>query len=92
MIGGLPQQDFNSNNNAFMDMETCRQYYRVDRRQINLVRFTFEAYEGVGVVTTLDAAAGIIVVCVAPGCETIAADVMADLSRRIRIEPADPPF
>jgi hypothetical protein len=67
-------------------MKTIRQYYRVDRRQINLVRFTFEAYEGVAVVTTLEAASGLIVVCSAPACKDLVADVMEDLSRDIRIE------
>jgi hypothetical protein len=71
-------------------MKTSRRYYRIDRRQINFVRFTFEAYEGVAVVTTLDAAAGIVVVCIAPGCETIVSDIMDDLSRHIQIEPAGP--
>jgi hypothetical protein len=67
-------------------MKTVRQYYRVDRRQINLVRFTFEAYEGVAVVTTLDAASGLIVICSAPACKDIVTDVMEDLSRDIRME------
>jgi len=72
-------------------MKTIRHYYRVDRRQINLIRFTIEAYEGIAVVSTLDAEAGLIVIRIAPGCETIASDIMRDLGRRIMIEPADPP-
>ncbi len=72
-------------------MRTVRQYYRVDRRRISLIKFIFEAYEGVAVVTTLDAATGEIVLSVAPGCETIADDVMADLTREFRIEPGASP-
>ncbi len=72
-------------------MRTVRQYYRVDRRRISLIKFIFEAYEGVAVVTTLDAAAGEIVLSVAPGCETIARDVMTDLTRECKIEPGASP-
>ena len=71
-------------------MRTSRLYYRVDRRQINLVRFTFEAYEGVGVVSTLDAATGLIVLSIAPGCESIAMDIMRDLGRQLRVETVEP--
>jgi hypothetical protein len=87
----LPENVFDSNKDDLNDMKTNRRYYRVDRRQINLIRFTFEAYEGVAVVTTLDAAAGNIMVCIAPGCEPVASEIMDDLSRRIHIEPAGPP-
>jgi hypothetical protein len=71
-------------------MQTTRQYYRVDRRQISMIRFVFEAYEGVAVVTTLDAAAGSIVLAVAPGCEATARDIMADLGRDFLIESMPP--
>ena len=67
-------------------MNTVKQFYRVDRRCINMVRFIFEAYEGVAVVTTLDAAAGAIVLAVAPGCETTAQAVMSDLGRHFLVE------
>jgi hypothetical protein len=67
-------------------METTGLYYRVDRRQINYVRFIFEAYEGVAVVTTLDAVKGHIGLAVAPGCEETAGRIMEDLGKQIRIE------
>ncbi len=73
-----------------MEMETSKQTYRVDRRRISFIRFVFEAYEGVAVVTTLDAAAGLIRLAIAPGCEGIAKDVMGDLSRSIMIQPVEP--
>lgn len=72
-------------------MKSVRQYYRVDRRRISLIKFIFEAYEGVAVVTTMDAKAGVIFLTVAPGCETVARDVMADLSRNVMIESCNPP-
>lgn len=69
-------------------LETSKQIYRVDRRQINLIRFIFEAYEGVAVVSTVEAATGLISLAVAPGCEAVAESVMDDLSKSILIEPA----
>jgi len=67
-------------------METTRLFFRVDRRQINFVRFIFEAYEGLAVVTTLDADKGQIGLAVAPGCEEMAGRIIEDLGRQFRIE------
>ena len=70
-------------------METARRLFRVDRRRISMIKFVFEAYEGLAMVTTLDAAAGIIALRVAPGCEAMAEAVLLDLSRRFIIEPVE---
>jgi hypothetical protein len=78
-----------NNGNHFVVMQTSKQKYRVDRRQISFIKFIFEAYEGVAVVTTLDPATGLISLAMAPGCEKLVRDVMDDLSRSILIEPID---
>lgn len=70
-------------------MKTVCRYYRVDRRRISLIKFIFEAYEGLAVVTTLDAEAGHIVLSIAPGCESLAEAVMANLGKDFLIAPAD---
>ncbi len=70
-------------------MRTTKQLYRVDRRQISLIRFIFEAYEGLAVVTTLDPTAGVVSLSVAPGCENTAKSIMDDLARDILIEPLE---
>jgi hypothetical protein len=70
-------------------LETSKHIYRVDRRQINLIRFIFEAYEGIAVVSTVEAATGLISLAVAPGCEAVAESVMDDLSKSILIEPVE---
>jgi len=70
-------------------MQTIRRYYRIDRRQISMLRFIFEAYEGVAIVTTIDSAKGIVVLRIAPGCEDIAHAVMDDFSRQFLVEPYD---
>lgn len=68
-------------------METSKQMYRVDRRRINFIKFIFEAYEGIAVVTTIEAATGLVRLAIAPGCEEIAQEIMGDLSRSLLIEP-----
>ncbi len=70
-------------------METIKRYYRVDRRHISFIKFIFEAYEGVAVVTTLDASLGIIMICASPQCGELADCIMGDLGRQFRIESFD---
>lgn len=67
-------------------MKTTKRYYRVDRRHISMVRFTFEAYEGIAVVSTLDNDKGRIVLAIAPGCESMVENIMADLGCHFLIE------
>lgn len=70
-------------------MKTARRVYRVDRRRISLIKFIFEAYEGLAMVTTLDPKAGVIALSIAPGCEKIAESVIMDLGKDFLIEPAN---
>lgn len=69
-------------------------YYRVDRRDISLLRFILEAYEGVATLTTLIPEEGIVKIQVAPGQEALVMELLEALcaSRDILIEPlAGPP-
>ncbi len=68
-------------------MKTSKRVYRVDRRRISMIKFIFEAYEGLAMVTTLDSEAGVIALFIAPGCEKMAESVISDLSRNFLIEP-----
>lgn len=68
-------------------METIRHAYRVDRRQINMIKFIFEGYEGVASVTTLDASSGHISVASAPGCEDLVKEIMAAMANVFIVEP-----
>ena len=52
------------------------------------MRFILEAYEGIAVLTTVDAQAGIVVIHVPPGCEADVNLVMEGLKQDILIEPA----
>jgi pantothenate kinase type III len=69
-------------------MRTVQSYYRVDRRKINIVKFIFEAYEGVATVTTIDATSGGIVVAMAPGCEEMVKEIMDEMAGKFSVEAA----
>jgi len=78
----------NQKENLFL--KTIQRYYRVDRKAISLVRFTFEGYEGIAGVTTLDPATGLIVLNIAPGCEQDVAQVIQDLQEQVYMEAVLP--
>jgi len=71
---------------AVEPVQTVKQYYRVDRRQIAFLRFIIEAYEGIAVMQTLDPQAGLIVLHIAPGCEADVDLVLEDLKKEIRMQ------
>lgn len=74
-------------------LHTTQRYFRIDRRDISYLRFILEAYEGVAVLTTVDARDGIVKVLIAPGSEYLVADLLDALraSRDILLEPFSNP-
>ncbi|QTA81741.1 Single-stranded-DNA-specific exonuclease [Desulfonema limicola] len=68
-------------------METIEKYYQVDRREISFLKFIFEAYDGIAVLTTIDAKSGRIVLKIPPGCEADADALITDMKKNIMIEP-----
>ena len=69
------------------ETSTASQLFRVDRKAVCFIRFIFEGYDGIAMVETIEPQAACIALHVAPGCETEAAAVIADLRREHRIEP-----
>jgi hypothetical protein len=74
-------------------LRSRRCYYRVDRRDISLLRFILEAYEGVASMTTVQPEEGLVMVAMAPGQERLATAVLSALGRRrdLRLEPVAAP-
>ncbi len=68
-------------------METIRKYYRVDRREICFLRFIFEGYDGIAILTTIDPGTGFVVLHISPGCEEAVEMILQDLKKEIIIEP-----
>jgi len=69
-------------------LKTKRKYLRVDRREICFIKFIFEAYKGIATITTVDPDQGIVILCVAPGCENDVEMILQDLKKDILIEQA----
>lgn len=67
-------------------MQGIKQYYRVDKSKIGLLRFIIEAYDNLALMTTLDQKEGLVVLNIAPGCEATAGALMDSLSADFYIE------
>jgi hypothetical protein len=67
-------------------VETIKKYYRVDRREISFLKFIFEAYDGLAVLTTIDSTRGIVVINIAPGCEADVKMILQDLKQNVMME------
>jgi hypothetical protein len=52
-----------------------------------MLRFILEAYEGIGLVTTVDADLGMIELSIAPGCEEEVAQILAAEGRNLQLRP-----
>lgn len=65
--------------------KTCvKQHFIILPSHIHLLRFIIEAYEGIGVVTTIDAGLGLIELSIAPGCEEDVAVILRSESGRLQ--------
>ncbi|MDY6824768.1 MAG: DUF4911 domain-containing protein [Thermodesulfobacteriota bacterium] len=71
--------------------ETIKQFYRVDRREISFIKYIFEGWDNMAVLTTLDRFAGTVMLSIAPGAESDVAAVLARLENGILIEAISPP-
>lgn len=68
-------------------MKCIKKYYRVDSKEIYFLRFIFEAYDGIAMMTTIDSMVGIVLLYIAPGCEADVEMILLDLKSQIMIEP-----
>ncbi len=62
-------------------MKTIVNEYIVDKTKIGFIRFIFEAHEGVGVITTIDAKKGHIKLIIAPDRLSTANLIIDDLKK-----------
>ena len=69
-------------------LNTIKKYFRVDRREIAFLKFIFEAYDGIVTITTVDPDQGVVLLCIAPGCEGDVEMILQDLKKDILIEQA----
>ncbi|MCG8685479.1 MAG: DUF4911 domain-containing protein [Desulfobacterales bacterium] len=67
-------------------MQTIVKEYVVEKTKIGFIRFIFEAYEGLAVVTTLDSATGHIKLTISPEQQDTAFMVIEDLKKDFYFE------
>jgi hypothetical protein len=67
-------------------LRITEKYYRIDRRNISFLKFIFEAYDGIAIITTVDRFNGIILFRIPPGCEKDVDEVLQDLKKNIWIK------
>ena len=68
-------------------MKTTKKYLRINRREIAFLKFIFEAYDGIAVVSTEDPVKGILRISIAPGCEAEVDLLLGELKKDVMIEP-----
>ncbi|MDB9823040.1 DUF4911 domain-containing protein [Deltaproteobacteria bacterium] len=62
-------------------METINRCYRVERREINYLRWIIESYDGMAVMRTIDPYDATIELRIAPGCETLVEELLESLQK-----------
>jgi len=67
-------------------LEITKKYYRVEKKNISFLKFIFEAYDGIAVITTVDRPKGIVMFRIPPGCENEVDMVLQDLGKDMMIE------
>jgi len=70
--------------------ECTVEHYIIAPSEIHFLRFTLEAYEGIGVVTTLDPKLGLIRLSIAPGCEEVVRLILEAEGERLRLRTFTP--
>ena len=71
MGGGHLQQGYGDvlTVQGLIRLNSTKQIFKVDRREIHFLRFTLESYDGMALVSTIDPYLALIEVSMAPGCE-----------------------
>jgi len=66
-------------------VRTVHKNFIVEKNRIGFLKFIFEAYEGLTVITTLDAKKGLVRFTIAPGCVDETLTILNDLKKDIII-------
>ena len=67
--------------------ECTKRHFILLPPQIHFLRFILEAYEGIGLVTTLDAKLGLIELSIAPGCEAEVDQILSAEAQTLQMRP-----
>ena len=61
-------------------LETRKMYLRIDPRQIHFLKFVLEGYDGLAVLSTVDAGAGVVLLRFPEHSAAVLIDLLADLA------------
>lgn len=67
-------------------MRTIKTIYNVNKEDIGYIRYLFEAYEGIAVVSTISEEKDTIAIYTAPGCEDEVDGLINDMAKTIKIK------
>jgi Domain of unknown function (DUF4911) len=67
-------------------MKTIQKKYRVDRKKIGFIKFIFEAYEGIAVVSTIDPKKNLLMLSIAPDLLEESDMIVGDLRKDFLFE------
>ena len=67
-------------------METTKLLFRVTRKEINIVQWIIESYDGMAVMRTVNPQEAIIEIMISPGCKTLILELIHSLRERYKIE------
>lgn len=67
-------------------MNTIKRYYYLERCNIGFVKFIFEAYDGIALISTVNLEKNLILLSIAPGCEEEVDSVLNYLAKDLYIE------
>jgi hypothetical protein len=67
--------------------ECSKKHFIIFPSQIHFLRFVLEAYEGIALVTTLDANLGLIELSIAPGCEEEVTQIVSSEAEKLQLRP-----
>ena len=62
-----------------------KRYFVISPSEIHILRFILEAYEGIGLITTMDSDLGLVELNIAPGCEEDVAKVLSVEGKNLQL-------
>jgi hypothetical protein len=65
--------------------KSARKVFQVDRESVGYIKFIFEAYDGLAILTTIDPLVAIVEVKISPGSENDVEEILEDLNRYLPI-------
>jgi len=72
-------------------LKTATKYYRVDLHEICYLKFIIEAYDGIAVLSTVNKESNLVMLRIAPGCESDVEELLIGLKTEMKIE-AEPEY